>query len=127
MENFAATEPYTLWHYSEGHSQLSLRRVCDPSVLEPGRENIEILFLGVFYLELTTAALSNLTITTATPEEQAYVQERSERRFHEGDHYWALTSSQKRYFIGSGPFHVISKALPYWQWFDGTNLANQTI
>ena len=127
METFATTEPYIIWHYSESHSQLSLRRVCDPFVLEPGRENTEILFLGVFYLEMSTGGLRNLTITTATPGEQAYVQKRSERRFYEGDHYWALTSNQKRYFVGSGPFQIISKALPYWQWFDGDNLANRTI
>ena len=127
METFCTTEPFTLWYYQQGHGELGLRRVCDPTVLEPDTENIEIKFLGVFYLEIPTGGFRNLAISSATPEEEAYIQERTVRCFYEGDQYWALTSDDKRYFIGSGSFGVIRKALPYSQWFDHHNHANQVV
>jgi len=72
------------------------------------KRNIDIIFHGVFYLEITLS-LDGLRIEDATPEEIEHLEKRVLIDHREGpgaQKYFALGTNSGRFFIGAFDFKV---------------------
>jgi hypothetical protein len=94
------------------HCQMLIRSVRDPNHSDD--HNIDLVFNGVFYVELTDT-FRGLTVQSATVEEEEYIRKRVSSALGETKRYYALHSSGKKYLIGAVSMDIDKNTLPLMQ------------
>ena len=68
-------------------------------------QNIDLMFAGVFYMQLPDY-FHGLQTDTATAEEVAYLQSQCQNEDAERISFYVLCSQGKRYFVGASKFWI---------------------
>ncbi len=101
MNGFSSSRDFQIWDYYISLSQLLLRSVPDEGKGE--QENIDIIFKGVFYLDIP-ATLSGIEIDTPTGDELTRLQSRAGTQQDAAAAYYkyfVLVSKGRRFYIGA--------------------------
>jgi len=108
MENFLSSRRFRIWQYYVSHSQLVLRSPRNEN--DVNSENIDLIFKGVFYLELPIHSVG-IEIRLPTEQELKYLETRSGTRKELTSQFYVLITSDQRYYIGAAFFSIESNKL----------------
>jgi hypothetical protein len=102
-----AHRTFRTWDLTAGHNQLVLR--------DPGwyydRENVDIWFGGVAYMEIIPC-FSGIEFAHPTPREVQYIEARcTGGRLPQGTRIYVLVSENKRYYVVAGNMEIDSNSL----------------
>jgi len=115
VDKFVSPNNFRLWAYSLSHSQLLIRSGRNEK--DSDSSNVDLIFGGVFYIELKSIIFKGIEITTVTPGQLDSIRirrglTRGHRWDKEGNYqddknnYYVLCSGSRRHFIGATSMHV---------------------
>jgi hypothetical protein len=118
--SFSSGRRFRVWDYNVSHNQLLLRSPISP---DGDTHNIDVIFWGVEYLEITTV-LHALTMVPPTAEDREHVQHMTGKPCDTSDLYCIL-SGERRFRVLALGFKVLRNQLDIFEssleYFAGTD------
>lgn len=110
MEQFSNPNFFKPWVYLCGHRSLLIRG----QYAAPGKRNVDVMFLGVYYMELPGEGWTGLTLEEPTPDERKYVQERIGQEWPVSKGLHVLVSEAgRRYYVYSAYLRIEENDLDF--------------
>lgn len=103
--------------YNRTHKQLLLRNNQGEVEELDQLENVDVLFTGVFYIEIPPVSSKEINIYEGGENDKRYIEERyfEEVHWYGGATVFVLQIEKRKYYIAADAVKVTRNKLPTWQ------------